>query len=126
MSAQGVIAAHRLDGPGCTGCGWHIHPLVSDQIEALHAAHQLDALTAAGFAVVELPKPDMTGEHQFSESEGHAVANFFSEDCEEWVMSCCGEVSVNGLPPKMSPDYARSFAGRVLAAATHAEAVRGE
>lgn len=82
----------------------------------------LDALAAAGFAVVRLPEPDMTGEHVWNETEGHPVANYFADGCDEWVMSCCGRVDVNGLPPDFSPTYARNLAARLLAAADHAEA----
>lgn len=60
MSAAEVLHQHAsyglvvaADGKGltngCTGCGWR------GDIDC-HAAHQLDALKAAGYAVVKLPK----------------------------------------------------------------------
>ncbi|MBY4571225.1 hypothetical protein ACN95_14490 [Gordonia sihwensis] len=59
QDARDVIAAHeRVHGMrlATCKCGWE-EPIRGRDVTVLHAAHQLDALTAAGFAVVKLPEP---------------------------------------------------------------------
>ncbi|GEE00212.1 hypothetical protein nbrc107696_45870 [Gordonia spumicola] len=64
MTAQDVIAAHRCMGPdlinaesgwvGACTCGWRGTAPVRTRVdwEREHAGHQVDALAAAGYAVV--------------------------------------------------------------------------
>ncbi|AUH68495.1 MULTISPECIES: hypothetical protein [Gordonia] len=59
QDARDVIAAHeRVHGMrlATCKCGWE-EPIRGRDVTVLHAAHQLDALTAAGFAIVKLPEP---------------------------------------------------------------------
>lgn len=78
MTAAEVLAQHRIEyhddremffctAPGCRG-EWFSFP--ED-----HAAHQLDALRAAGYAVVELPKPNQYDE--WASDERGASAPWF-------------------------------------------------
>lgn len=65
MSAAEVLLSHQWRGEvlGC-GCGWNWPEERTyfcgeeERVTKAHVAHQLDALRAAGYAVVELPKPD--------------------------------------------------------------------
>lgn len=53
MTAAEVLAQHWMDeDQDCVKCNRHFNRI------AEFAAHQLDALKAAGYAVVELPMPD--------------------------------------------------------------------
>ena len=61
MSAAQILAQHRKlwrdSIAACSGCDWSTFGNLT-RTDLAHAAHQIDALKAAGYAVVELPKPD--------------------------------------------------------------------
>jgi len=80
VSAQDVIAAHRCMGPdlinaesswvGACTCGWRGTAPVRTRVdwEREHAGHQVDALAAAGFAVVKVPIVAHKGPHDTDRS----------------------------------------------------------
>lgn len=53
-----IIAKHRPDEPGCTGCSWHVHPLACDydDFATVHAAHVVAAIRDSGLTVIALPE----------------------------------------------------------------------
>lgn len=74
MSAAEVLAQHRAFGIDCA-CG---RPINTNADWSLHA---FEALQAAGFAVVELPKPGINGQDNRVWSRGaHYVEQEFSGD----------------------------------------------
>lgn len=127
MSALEVLALHQWDmGEWCTClCGAKFN---RSRLDELLAAHQLDALKAAGYAVVELPKPD--GPLGFIGGEGTGLAWRRVADpsaeaggvatiaIHDWY---AGEFAA-AISCLRTPDDARWAAGALLAAADAAEA----
>lgn len=121
MTAQGVIAAKISEYVvRIAGIHW---PIPDDQAQFL-AAECADALTAAGYAIVHLPKPvhmcdrdaawmaeDDDLQIDFDRRGGIAMA-YIDSGGEVW-----GPWTV---------DQARQIAAALLAAAAHAERVSGE
>jgi hypothetical protein len=114
VSAAEVLAEHEIGREGfcCNGCDWSLpaHVAVNDGTE--HAAHVLDALEAAGYAVVGLPDP----------VEGQWHDPLF--DWSVWPRRAYEGDTALSLECTLaaSPDDARRFAAALLAAADAAEA----
>ena len=118
MSAEEVIAQHRKlwtdTIASCSGCDWSQFGTIT-RTDLAHAAHQLDALKAGGYVVVDLPSPSST-------SDGRYTAGWDVLGGHDWVrVDCFGRVEDAG-GATYSPDEAREFAAALLAAANHAEA----
>lgn len=105
MTAAEVLAQHQSESLRCClPCG---HQSAN---RADHAAHQVDALKAAGYAVVELPKSNYStevGDHRWP-TVGIPI----------WTTG--GGVSIGGI--SKSHSEARTIAASILAAADAAEA----
>ena len=123
MSAANVLAQHRKlwsDGAAsCSGCDWSGFGNLT-RTDLSHAAHQLDALKAAGFVVVELPEPDAReGEDQeFTDFPGVGLYVPVVFDRHP------GEVQIRAgswCDEPLSVGEARELAASILAAADAAE-----
>lgn len=118
MTAAEVIASHWPNLTGSCTCG------TPADTRRLHAAHQLDALKAAGWVVVELPKPvtipaGWRGENCLGAWQG--------PDCEDPVSAWRhGRYDPDAIAMPggdfISVDDARALAAALLAAADAAEA----
>lgn len=126
QDARDVIAAHeRVHGMrlATCKCGWE-EPIRGRDVTVLHAAHQLDALTDVGFAIVKLPE-QMTDRSAVCASIkdwpmwqlGDSWAAVDAEGDIE-VETDSQTANVSG----MSITDAMNLACVVLAAAAHAEA----
>lgn len=114
-TARDVLAAHSLEVDECrcgANCGGD---------RSVHAAHQLDVLTEAGFAVVKLPEPstDSWGDPEWTVPHTANRPGRVRIDSD-------GRFSALGCPnPSSSTDDAEALAAALLAAAAHAEAGEG-
>lgn len=116
MSAEQVLAQHQW-GTGACICGKMV--CCHDDI----AAHQIDALKAAGYAVVNLPEPD--SERYEGDEHEPADRDSWMVDAYEVAVWYPGEVQINYYGSSGEPvntAIARDLAGALLAAIDAAEA----
>lgn len=127
MSAAEVLAKHRKlwsDGvASCAGCDWTGFGTLT-RTDLSHAAHQLDALKAAGYEVVELPKPHENWDGSLT---AWPVTQHWSgrpdRDGEVSIRPSDGRISATSVSnPCSCAEDARSLAAALLAAANSAEA----
>jgi hypothetical protein len=122
VSAAEVLAQHQWRGNllGC-GCGWNWPEELTyfcgeeERITKAHIEHQVEALQAAGYAVVELPTPiDPEYPHEWG-APG-------ARDGQRWDvwLDRRGVIQLR-LPESVDPDTVAKIAGGLMAA--HAAAV---
>jgi hypothetical protein len=134
MSAAEVLAQHRLVtresslhsntySCSCNDAGECAMGVTTNW--RVHAGHQIDALKAAGYAVVELPSSCPQPQHWDEACLGAWEAiNYGADPVSAWPNNRGGRGSV-ALPDGsfISADAARDLAGAILAAADAAEQV---
>lgn len=109
MSAAEVLLEHApYDSGFRCECGWEVPKHVSI-IYLEHPLHQLEALKAAGYAVMELPKPSEP------DDEGYTTQFYAGADCSYVRVRWSKDIVADGL-------WYRSAAARDLGAALIAAA----
>lgn len=121
-----MLAKHRKlwsDGvASCAGCDWTGFGTLT-RTDLSHAAHQLDALKAAGYEVVELPtssEHNDNGDREWLAMSAWS-AHVFADDPRR-VHVWDSAHPWNTLPEPVMPQKARCLAAALLAAANAAEA----
>jgi hypothetical protein len=115
VSAADVLSKHRYAKAACDGC------CKSYGYPDRHAAHQIDALKAAGFIVIDieefrsnravvalLPEPESVSPHSWLDGSVTATRGL-------------GKVRLYQDDPRMTAEDARGLAAALLAAAAAAE-----
>lgn len=131
MTAQQVIAQHRKlwrdTVAACSGCDWTRFGNLT-RTDLAHAAHVLDVLKAAGFAIVTLP--EVATEDVDDDERPKRVGDYLKRDdtrSEVWVEGLPGSEPYVFFgrrsygPSYMPAEYARDVAAAMLAAAAEAE-----
>lgn len=123
MTAEQVIAQHRKlwrdTVAACSGCDWTRFGNLT-RTDLAHAAHVLDVLKAAGYAVVALPEPNYAP--QFPTEWSSAT-----DPTDEWDVWLDGRRNVQvRTQGYATAQGARNLAGALLAAADAVEAANGD
>lgn len=117
MSAAEVLAQHESENSGfaCSGCHWtpKAH-YVTDAEE--FAAHHLDVLKAAGYAVVELPARRDSGWVVDAEDDDFHVTSVSMIDTKTGAGLTGSRIFWGAIELNLSPTHTAALAAALLAA----------